>query len=36
MAPEIVPPTRREVLPHVKLVRGYGLTETGFLTVHDR
>jgi long-chain acyl-CoA synthetase len=31
MAPELIRRTR-EVLPHVKLVQGYGLTETGFLT----
>ncbi|MGY2904194.1 class I adenylate-forming enzyme family protein [Bradyrhizobium sp. URHC0002] len=31
MAPELVRRTR-EVLPHVKLTQGYGLTETGFLT----
>src|SRR4051794_24679734 len=31
MAPELIRRTR-EVLPHVKLVQGYGLSETGFLT----
>ena len=31
MAPELIHRTR-EVLPHVKLVQGYGLSETGFLT----
>jgi len=31
MAPELVRRTR-EVLPPRKLVQGYGLTETGFLT----
>jgi long-chain acyl-CoA synthetase len=31
MAPELVRRTR-EVLPDVKLIQGYGLTETGFLT----
>jgi long-chain acyl-CoA synthetase len=35
MPPELVRRTR-EVLLHVKLVQGYGLTETGFLTgLHD-
>jgi long-chain acyl-CoA synthetase len=35
MAPELVRRTR-EALPHVKLIQGYGLTETGFLTgLHD-
>ena len=35
MAPELVRRTR-EVLPHAKLIQGYGLTETGFLTgLHD-
>jgi len=35
MAPELVRRTR-EVLPDVKLIQGYGLTETGFLTgLHD-
>jgi long-chain acyl-CoA synthetase len=31
MAPELIRRTR-EVLPDVKLIQGYGLTETGFLT----
>jgi long-chain acyl-CoA synthetase len=31
MAPELIRRVR-EVLPHVKLVQGYGLSETGFLT----
>jgi acyl-CoA synthetase (AMP-forming)/AMP-acid ligase II len=31
MAPELIRRTR-EVLPHVKLVQGYGLSETGFLS----
>src|ERR1700730_13939705 len=31
MAPELIR-RAREVLPHVKLVQGYGLSETGFLT----
>jgi acyl-CoA synthetase (AMP-forming)/AMP-acid ligase II len=31
MAPELIHRTRM-VLPHVKLVQGYGLSETGFLT----
>ena len=31
MAPELIRRTR-EVLPHLKLVQGYGLSETGFLT----
>ena len=31
MAPELIRRTRA-VLPHVKLVQGYGLSETGFLT----
>ena len=31
MAPELIHRTR-EVLPHLKLVQGYGLSETGFLT----
>jgi len=31
MAPEVIQRTR-QVLPHVKLVQGYGLSETGFLT----
>ena len=31
MAPALIHRTR-EVLPHVKLVQGYGLSETGFLT----
>jgi len=31
VAPELIRRTR-EVLPHVKLVQGYGLSETGFLT----
>src|SRR5580765_4574936 len=31
MAPELIRRTR-EVLPHVRLVQGYGLSETGFLT----
>jgi long-chain acyl-CoA synthetase len=31
MAPELIHRTRA-VLPHVKLVQGYGLSETGFLT----
>ncbi len=31
MAPELIHRTR-EVLPNVKLLQGYGLTETGFLT----
>jgi acyl-CoA synthetase (AMP-forming)/AMP-acid ligase II len=31
IAPELIHRTR-EVLPHVKLVQGYGLSETGFLT----
>jgi long-chain acyl-CoA synthetase len=31
MAPELIC-RAREVLPHVKLVQGYGLSETGFLT----
>ena len=31
MAPELIRRTR-EVLPNVKLIQGYGLTETGFLT----
>jgi acyl-CoA synthetase (AMP-forming)/AMP-acid ligase II len=35
MAPELVRRTR-EVLPQVRLIQGYGLTETGFLTgLHD-
>jgi long-chain acyl-CoA synthetase len=35
MAPELIHRTR-EVLPHLKLVQGYGLSETGFLTgLHD-
>jgi long-chain acyl-CoA synthetase len=35
MAPELVRRTR-QALPHLKLVQGYGLTETGFLTgLHD-
>ena len=42
MAPELIQRTR-ELLPHVKLVQVYGLSETGFLTglqdqehTHDR
>jgi long-chain acyl-CoA synthetase len=31
MAPELIQRTRT-ILPHVKLVQGYGLSETGFLT----
>jgi long-chain acyl-CoA synthetase len=31
MAPDLIRHTR-EILPHVKLVQGYGLSETGFLT----
>jgi len=35
MAPELIRRTR-EVLPQVKLIQGYGLSETGFLTgLHD-
>jgi acyl-coenzyme A synthetase/AMP-(fatty) acid ligase len=38
MAPELIHRTR-EVLPNLKLVQGYGLSETGFLTAlqdHER
>jgi long-chain acyl-CoA synthetase len=39
MAPELIHRTR-EILPNVKLLQGYGLTETGFLTglqgAHER
>jgi long-chain acyl-CoA synthetase len=36
MAPELIHRTR-ELLPHLKLVQGYGLSETGFLTgLQDR
>src|SRR5207302_10442470 len=38
MAPELIQRTR-EVLPNLKLVQGYGLSETGFLTAlqdHER
>ena len=31
MAPELIHRTR-EVLPNLKLIQGYGLSETGFLT----